>query len=43
MSSDEIGDVKGVGVVGDVHVLAGFTGNSTRMGGVAVESTCTAV
>ena len=43
MSSDEVGDVDGVGVVGDVHVLAGFTGNSTRMGGVAVVSTRPAV
>ena len=31
------------GVVGDVHVPAEFTGYSTRMGGVAVESTRTAV
>ena len=43
MFSAVAGDVEGVGVVGDVHVMAWFTGNSTRMGGVAVESTRPAV
>ena len=39
MFSAVVGGVGGIGVVGDVRVPAGFTENSTRMGGVSVEST----
>ena len=39
----EVEDDDGVGVVGDVVEMAGFEMNSTRCGGVAVESTRPAV
>ena len=35
----DVGDVEGVGVVGDVDDLSEFAGYSTRLGGVAVVST----
>ena len=41
--NSDVGDGEIVGFVGDIHVLAGFTGNSTQMGTVAVESTRPAV
>ena len=43
MPGAEVGDDDGVGVVGDVLEKAGFEMSSTRWGGVAMESTRTAV
>ena len=43
VSGAEVEDDDGVGVVGDVMEKEGFEMNSTRWGGVAVESTLPAV